>query len=97
MVTLIVFSNSLFDSFVVTTKIKVQPSKPSSKSVFFKKHIFHKEEGESFGFNFKEPEPDGVENISERMNTVNIDNLESKTDFTFQPSDNSFRFNFNAI
>lgn len=73
-------------------KIKLQEAKPSSKSIFFKKHIFNNENKEAFKFDFKEP--DNVDDISEDMNNVNIE--QEKTDFKFKPSDNSFRFNFSV-
>lgn len=72
-------------------KIKLQEGKPSSKSVFFKRHIFHNDNAETFQFNFKKPEI--VDYITEDMSNVNID--QRKTDFKFTPSNNSFRFNFN--
>lgn len=70
-------------------KIKLQEAKPSSKSVFFKKHMFSNDK-EAFKFDFKEP--DKVDDISEDMNNVNLE--QKQTDFRFKPSDNSFRFNF---
>lgn len=74
-------------------KIKVQEAKPSNKSQFFKKHLFNQENGKEFKFDFKEP--DDIVNISEDMANVNF--VETKTNFKFKPSDNSFKFNFSAI
>lgn len=72
-------------------KIKLQEGKPSSKSMFFKKHIFN-DGNETFKFDFKEPH---VDDISEDLSNVNID--QAKTDFKYKPSDNSFRFNFSVM
>lgn len=71
----------------------MQPSKPSSKSVFLKKHVFTKQSDEAFKFNFKEPET--VNDINEDIMDISIDDTRTTTVYRFKPSDNSFRFNFN--
>lgn len=82
--------------FSVNANIKVHPSKPSSKSQFFKKHIFSKENGDSFKFNFAQTESNSSVIVNEHEIHRNMNDLKIDSNFRFKPSDNGFRFNFNA-
>lgn len=79
------------------TTIKISNAEPSKKSVFIKKSF--NVEDKNFKFNFDTPEPDtglseNLTNIAIKDDTCSKSN--SSTSFHYRPSDNGFRFNFNA-
>lgn len=66
---------------------------PSKKSVFIKKCADSELKGNEFRFNF---EDQGSEAVREEMSHFRGEEANSKSDFHYTPSDNSFRFGFSA-
>lgn len=88
------FVNNMY-FFLVNHQLKMSTAKPSAKSVFIKKAPFLVSDN-NFKFNFKLEDE-----ATNEINKLNLENVDSATKdnktteiFHFQPSNNSFRFNF---